>query len=66
MLTNLVNEKIFTVSSITHHLQLLFNSDPLLHNVTVIGELSNFKNHSSGHMYFVLKDEQSQLYRGAF
>lgn len=61
MLTNLVNEKIFTVSSITHHLQVLFNSDPLLHNVTVIGELSNFKYHSSGHMYFVLKDEQCQL-----
>ncbi|MDD3656779.1 MAG: exodeoxyribonuclease VII large subunit [Atribacterota bacterium] len=61
MLINSINEKIFTVSSITHHIQMLFNSDPLLHNITIIGEISNFKYHSSGHMYFVLKDDQSQI-----
>lgn len=55
------NEKIFTVSSITHHIQKLFSSDPLLHNVTIMGEISNYINHSSGHMYFVLKDEQAQI-----
>ena len=36
-------EKIYTVSYITHHIQLLFNSDPLLRNVTMVGEISNFK-----------------------
>jgi exodeoxyribonuclease VII large subunit len=33
----------------------------MLHNITIIGELSNFKYHSSGHMYFVLKDDKSQI-----
>ncbi len=55
------NEKIYTVSNITRHIQLLFSSDPLLRNITIVGEVSNFKYHSSGHMYFVLKDNQSQI-----
>lgn len=55
------NERVFTVSSITHYLQSVFNSDPTLHNVTIIGEISNFKAHSSGHMYFVLKDKECQI-----
>ncbi len=54
-------EKIYTVSYINRHIQHLFNSDSLLHNVTIVGEISNFKYHSSGHMYFVLKDDQSQI-----
>ncbi len=61
MLINSTQEKIFTVSSITHHIQMMFNTDPLLHNITIIGEISNFKYHSSGHMYFVLKDDQCQI-----
>ncbi len=61
MYTNNSNEKIFTVSSITQHIQRVFKEDPNLNNITVIGEISNFKDHSSGHMYFVLKDEQSQI-----
>ncbi len=61
MLFNQADEKIYTVSSITHHIQSLFNSDPLLHDITIIGEISNFKYHSSGHMYFVLKDDQCQI-----
>lgn len=61
MSSNQIKEKIYTVSHITRHIQLLFSSDPLLHNVTIVGEISNFKYHSSGHMYFVLKDAQSQI-----
>ncbi|REJ34022.1 MAG: exodeoxyribonuclease VII large subunit, partial [Bacillota bacterium] len=36
-------------------------SDPRLAGVAVLGEISNFKHHSSGHMYFTLKDEHSRL-----
>ncbi|MFW6135049.1 MAG: exodeoxyribonuclease VII large subunit [Elusimicrobiota bacterium] len=54
-------EKIYTVSYINRHIQHLFNSDSLLRNVTIVGEISNFKYHSSGHMYFILKDDQSQI-----
>ncbi len=55
------NEKIFTVTSVTQYIQKLFSSDPILHKVTITGEISNFIFHSSGHMYFVLKDEQAQI-----
>jgi exodeoxyribonuclease VII large subunit len=50
---------IFSVSELTseikQHLELEFSS------VTLRGEISNFKRHSSGHLYFTLKDEKSQL-----
>jgi len=39
----------------------LFSFDNVLSNVCVTGEISNFKLHSSGHMYFTLKDEQSVI-----
>ena len=34
---------------------------PELQNVAVTGEVSNFKHHTSGHMYFSLKDETSRI-----
>ena len=61
MLIDTTNEKIFTVSSITHHIQTIFKEDPLLSNITIIDEISNFKFHSSVYMYFVLKDDKSQI-----
>jgi exodeoxyribonuclease VII large subunit len=61
MSSNQLNKKVYSVSNITRHIQQLFSSDPMLHNITIIGELSNFKYHSSGHMYFVLKDDKSQI-----
>jgi len=61
MSSNQANKKVYSVSNLTNHIQQLFNADPLLQNITIIGELSNFKYHSSGHMYFVLKDDKSQI-----
>jgi len=52
---------IYTVSKINKYIKLLFESDDNLQNVWIIGEISNFKLHSSGHMYFVLKDQESQI-----
>lgn len=52
-------DKIYTVSEITRLVKLeLETAFPLL---WVEGEISNFHRHSSGHLYFTLKDEQSQL-----
>jgi len=52
-------DKIYTVAEITRLVKLeLENSFPLL---WVEGEVSNFHRHSSGHLYFTLKDEQCQL-----
>lgn len=61
MILSKETKKIYTVSKINKYIQKLFNSDPQLNNLTITGEISNFKYHSSGHMYFVLKDDQSQI-----
>ena len=39
----------------------MLKTDPILANVSVIGEISNLKFHSSGHVYFSLKDEDSKI-----
>lgn len=46
-----------TVSSLNRHIKLLLENDSSLAGVSVKGELSNFKRHSSGHCYMTLKDE---------
>jgi len=52
-------DKIYTVSEVTRMVKMeLESSFPLL---WVEGEISNFHRHQSGHLYFTLKDEMSQL-----
>ena len=51
----------WTVTGLTRHIGQLFSDDAILSDVTVAGEISNFKHHSSGHMYFTLKDEESVI-----
>ena len=46
-----------TVSSLNRHIKLLLENDSSLAGVSVKGELSNFKRHSSGHCSMTLKDE---------
>lgn len=46
-----------TVSQLTRYIKRVFSFDNVLSNVCVTGEISNFKLHSSGHMYFTLKDD---------
>lgn len=54
-----MNRNIYSVSSLTHEIKtLLETSFPRL---WVEGEISNFKAHSSGHLYFTLKDENAQI-----
>jgi len=52
---------ILTVRELTTHIKRLIDADELLQEVAVRGEISNFTHHASGHMYFSLKDEASQL-----
>src|ERR1700680_5152823 len=51
----------FSVTDLTRHIQQLFSHDDLLRNVSVEGEVSNFRRYPSGHAYFTLKDAQCQL-----
>lgn len=50
-----------TVEELTHYLKDEIDSNPFLQNVYLKGEISNFKAHSSGHLYFSLKDEKSRI-----
>lgn len=50
-----------SVSQLTRYIKRIFSFDNVLSNVYVVGEISNFKLHSSGHMYFTLKDSQSVI-----
>ncbi|TDM13161.1 exodeoxyribonuclease VII large subunit [Macrococcus lamae] len=45
-----------TISALTKYIKAKFDRDPYLENVFIKGELSNVKHHSSGHLYFALKD----------
>ncbi len=50
-----------TVSALNKYIKSLIENDLTLINVSVKGELSNFKRHSSGHCYMTLKDENSAI-----
>lgn len=49
------------VSQLNGYIKRVLETDPLLGSVSVIGEISNLKYHSSGHVYFSLKDENSTI-----
>lgn len=50
-----------TVSQLNGYIKEKFENDENLENILVKGEISNFKNHYTGHMYFTLKDENSLI-----
>lgn len=50
-----------SVVELNRHIAQVLATDPILEDVSVRGEISNFKLHSSGHAYFSLKDEQAQI-----
>ena len=51
----------YTVSEITKYIKNMFTQDFVLNSVKVSGEVSNCKYHSSGHIYFTVKDDKSQM-----
>ncbi len=55
------NDKYLTVTAITRYLKYKLDSDEHLKNVFLKGEISNFKAHTTGHLYFSLKDENSKI-----
>lgn len=50
-----------TVTEINEYIKWLLDGEKQLQDVYVIGELSNFKKHTTGHCYFSLKDEKSEI-----
>lgn len=54
-------QKVLSVSQINEYLRSKMDADPLLNQVAVKGEISNFKVYPSGHHYFTLKDQGASL-----
>lgn len=56
-----MNDKYLTVTQINKYIKYKMDNDSNLSVVYLKGEISNFKNHSSGHLYFTIKDESSRI-----
>lgn len=50
-----------SISEANSYIKRILSNDPILYNLKVKGEISNFKVHSSGNVYLSLKDENSKL-----
>lgn len=55
------NEKYLTITALTKYLKYKFDSDVHLQKIFLKGEISNLKFHTTGHLYFSLKDETSKI-----
>ena len=64
MLDNKTSKKIFTVSELTYEIKGLLETK--IASILVKAEISNLTKHSSGHIYFTLKDEHSQIQAALF
>ena len=54
-------ELVFTVSKLSEYAARVLRNDPHLRSIKVSGEISGFKRHSSGHLYFNLKDANAVI-----
>ena len=57
----MIPQKVYTVSQINRYIRGVFTNDMILQSFWIKGEISNFKHHSSGNLYFTLKDEDSAI-----
>ena len=57
----MLEPKIYSVSRVNGYIRTMLENDYVLSSIWVAGEISNFKRHSSGHMYFSLKDSDSVI-----
>ena len=53
--------KYYSITALNRAIKNMFDSKPELNNVFIKGEISNFKHHTRGHLYFTLKDENSRI-----
>lgn len=53
--------KIYSVSQLNKYIKMVFDKNTFLYNVSIRGEITNFKAHYTGHLYFTLKDETSSI-----
>ena len=53
--------KTLSVTEVNNYIKKVLDNDFILNNLVVKGEISNLKYHSSGHVYFSLKDQNSKI-----
>lgn len=53
--------RVLSVKDLNRYIRMKMEGDSRLSDVWIRGEISNFTHHSSGHMYFTLKDEGSRI-----
>ena len=56
-----MDNHVFTVTEVNNLVKLLLDNEPMLQNICVRGELSNYKMYPSGHHYFTLKDPEGAI-----
>ena len=56
-----MEKRYITVSTLNRYLKNKFDTDPNIQRVSIKGEISNFKGHTRGHLYFTLKDEEGRI-----
>ena len=54
-------EKYLKISDLNDYIKSMFDENSFLRKIYLKGEISNFKNHTRGHLYFTLKDETSRI-----
>lgn len=54
-------EKYIKISDLNDYIKCMFDENSFLRKIYLKGEISNFKNHTRGHLYFTLKDETSRI-----
>jgi len=56
-----LQERVLSVSQLNEYVRRTLAADPMLKGVKLRGEISNFKHHSTGHLYFSLKDDEARV-----
>lgn len=57
----MAKQSVYTVSQVNSYIKNMFTQDFLLRNLCIQGEISNCKYHTSGHIYFTIKDDRGTL-----
>lgn len=56
-----MTKNVYSVGQVNNYIKNMFAQDFMLHHISIRGEVSNCKYHSSGHIYFTIKDETGMM-----
>ena len=56
-----MKDNVYTVTQVNNYIKLVLEDDVLLNGIFLEGEISNLTKHTSGHIYFTLKDEECSI-----